>query len=520
MGNRIKLVSSKAYKESDDREGLGVIKVHSGAPTKVKAEDADGDNLVLDWVISTSVVDREQDTIAVDGWHLDNFRKGGSVIWAHDYKFPLTNIATPSAVRVEGDKLKSRARYTPKDLNPFGFMQYRLAAEGFLKSCSVGLRIIKSVDNNERGGWWPMDILEQELLEFSHAPVAANPEALVEATQRGIDVLPFRAWTEFQLDGEGALVVPRAYLESLHKAIPGGAKVFDMGAAKAKAPALPDLGLELGIDGADLLELLADEPTEPEPTADSSEPVIEYTSRACPDCIGRGLTKATEGGTREKCGTCQGTGNMPTNYDDIEAARKADEEEDEEHKDEGPICSHCGSTSLQLAAALEKLNAALKTVSGESAPDDAQDDEGERLPVPGLRRAVLPITWPLIRQAFGMPAGLKLVGCQVDPMTDTLVLFIDGDCLEEVGPDKDPPFVHAEFQFSPDLDEELEDGTVARTLRALWRQGDETLGDARIKMRVHKSGAVDYTDYTADEETALDILDPNEDQDTMIEFED
>ena len=537
MADRIKLVSAKAYKDTaeDDRAGLGILKVTACTPTKVKAEDADGDDLVLDWVISTGTVDREQDTIALDGWELDNFRKGGSVLWAHDYRFPLTVIARPSAVRVEGMALRSRAHYTPKDLNPFGFMQYQLARDGFLRASSVGLRIITCVENQERGGWWPLDIMTQELLEWSHVPVPANPEALVEATQRGIDVVPFRAWTEFQLDGEGPLLVPFSYLETLHKAIPGGAKTFDMGSAKA-----PDLGLELGIDGAGLLELLSEEAPAAEP---EEEPSIEFTSRACPDCGGAGSIKTGKPGepaAREKCDTCRGTGDMPKNYDEIVAARKAAEDDDEHHggsddeeehpkaddeddEHHGAVCGNCGSMVGDLAASLEEVSAALKALQAERAPEvdeDAQDDDpGEPLPVPGLRRAVLPITWSLVREAFGMPDGLDLVGCHVDPMTDTLVLFVDGECLQEIGPEETPPFVRADFEFFPDLDELLEDGTTLRTLRASWAQGEKNLADAKLRIRVHKSGAVDYTDGEAGGEPGIVILDPDEDQEPTLEIE-
>lgn len=527
MADRIKLVSAKTYKEAtpEDREALGVIKATPCTPVQVKAEDADGDDLVLDWVISTGTVDREQDTIALEGWELDNFRKGGSVLWAHDYRFPLTVIAKPSAVRVEGAALRSRAHYTPKDLNPFGFMQYQLARDGFLRASSVGLRIITCVENHDRGGWYPLDILTQELLEWSHVPVPANPEALVDATQRGIDVEPFRAWTEFQLDGEGTLIVPRSYLENLHKAIPGGAKVFDMGSAKA-----PDLGLELALGEHDLITQVLDVIENP-----PEEPVIEFTSRACPDCKGAGSNKTEDGKAREKCDTCRGTGDMPKNYDEIvaarEAASKADDDEehpkgddDDHHEGEaGPICGNCGSTIAQLSAALDEMSEALMALKAERVPDvddAAQDDDpGEPLPIPGLRRAVLPITWPLIRQAFGMPEDLDLVGCQVDPMSDTLVLFVDGECLQEVGPDDPPPFVRAEFEFFPDLDEKLEDGTLSRTLRATWAQGDKALAETKMRIRVHKTGAVDYTDGETGEEPGIMILDPDEDQDPVIEIE-
>ena len=156
------------------------------------------DDRVLTFTISSQVVDREGDTIAVDGWDIDNFIRGGSVLWGHLHTEPA--IAKPLHTWVDDGKLKSTAQFTPKDLNPFGYMIYQLAAEGYQRATSVGFRAKKYAENAERGGWYPIDFLEQELTEWSVVNVPANPEALIDARGLGIDLRPMREFAERALD--------------------------------------------------------------------------------------------------------------------------------------------------------------------------------------------------------------------------------------------------------------------------------------------------------------------------------
>jgi hypothetical protein len=48
--------------------------IHKGFVAEITKAAGD-DNRMLDFVISTATVDRMGDTIAVDGWQLDNFKK-------------------------------------------------------------------------------------------------------------------------------------------------------------------------------------------------------------------------------------------------------------------------------------------------------------------------------------------------------------------------------------------------------------------------------------------------------------
>jgi hypothetical protein len=65
----------------------------------------------LTFTISTSSVDRMGDTIKVDGWKLEQYRKNPVVLWAHDAS--LLPLAKATKVWTEGQKLKSIAEFTP-----------------------------------------------------------------------------------------------------------------------------------------------------------------------------------------------------------------------------------------------------------------------------------------------------------------------------------------------------------------------------------------------------------------------
>lgn len=183
----------------------------------IKVEGSNQLDGILKFAISTISVDRDGDTIDPNGWKLENYKKNPVVLWAHDYDEPP--VAKSTSVFVENGALKSIAQFTPQDLNPFGWMCYRMYKEGYLSATSVGFMPMKYQDA-DRPGWMPMDFLEQELLEYSCVPVPANPEALVEARSvKGIDTTPLLQWAEKTLDGhygERGLWMPRKTVEDIY----------------------------------------------------------------------------------------------------------------------------------------------------------------------------------------------------------------------------------------------------------------------------------------------------------------
>lgn len=195
-------VDSKKFKEADDKANLTVYKDFT------LEEVNEVEDLVLEFVISTGTVDRDADTINPNGWKLDAYNKNPVVLFAHDYNSPP--VATALATWVEDGKLKSRAKFTPKEVYPFGYMVYQLYKNGFMKATSVGFKPIKwKYSENRDGG---IDFEEQELLEWSCVPVPSNPEALIVASTKGIDIEPMKKWAEriLQYD-KGAITYGQAH---------------------------------------------------------------------------------------------------------------------------------------------------------------------------------------------------------------------------------------------------------------------------------------------------------------------
>jgi HK97 family phage prohead protease len=221
-------------------------------------EKAPDQELALDFAISTQAVDRDQDTVAVAGWDVANFLKNPVVLWAHNYdSFP---VARALSVTQTANALKSRALFMSKELqathpSAFGYTVYQLYVEQFLNAVSVGFIPKKyvMVNDAEAGRQWGYDMLEQELLEYSCVPVPSNPEALVEARGKGIDVTPVREWAERFLQGEQGegFWAPRDLVERTFYVISGkGASVLvNRGAKPAK-----DAGDEPAHDPAQIMQ--------------------------------------------------------------------------------------------------------------------------------------------------------------------------------------------------------------------------------------------------------------------------
>lgn len=181
-------------------------------PLSVVKSDGEKDRL-LTFTISTGAVDRDRDTIAVEGWVLDNYLANPVVLWAHCYREPPVGKA--EAVVKAAGALKATARFATAEEYPFADTIYRLLLGGYLRAVSVGFAPAKSVFNEERIGW---DFLEQELREFSVVPVPSNPEALLDAKADGVDIAPLRKWCEQVLDSmEPGLWIPRAAAERVLK---------------------------------------------------------------------------------------------------------------------------------------------------------------------------------------------------------------------------------------------------------------------------------------------------------------
>lgn len=179
-------VFQKAFEES---EGQTVLPVYKYFTPTVKMPEKEGGDLTF--VISNPGVDRDNDTIAMDGWNLKNYKKNPVVMWGHDYSLPP--IGRSKRLSVKGEDLISVPEFVPKEIFPFAGMVKELVHGGWVKAASVGFVGETVAWNEKRGGF---DFQKQELLEYSIVPIPSNPDALAEAKGAGVDLSPMVKWAE------------------------------------------------------------------------------------------------------------------------------------------------------------------------------------------------------------------------------------------------------------------------------------------------------------------------------------
>jgi HK97 family phage prohead protease len=157
-------------------------KIIRALDTEVRA--LEGNARSFEFTISTASVDRYGDTVAVDGWKLENFRKNPVVLWMHNNS--MLPVAAASHIRVEEGKLKARATFEAEGLIAFNDHVFRMLTTSMLRATSVGFLPLKYAFVDDPTRRFGIDFHEQELLEFSIVTVPANPEALSE----GRDFVP------------------------------------------------------------------------------------------------------------------------------------------------------------------------------------------------------------------------------------------------------------------------------------------------------------------------------------------
>lgn len=179
-------------------------------PDQIKAEGS-ADSRRLTFTISTGAVDRDRDTLAVEGWDLQSYLANPVLLWAHDADEPP--IGKALAVVKRGSALHATFEFCPPEINPFADTIYKMLLGGYLRATSVGFLPEEWAYNEQRQGF---DFKKQTLLEVSVVPVPSNPQALIDAKAAGIDVEPLRGWAVKTLEGlspEPSVWLPKAYLE-------------------------------------------------------------------------------------------------------------------------------------------------------------------------------------------------------------------------------------------------------------------------------------------------------------------
>jgi HK97 family phage prohead protease len=156
---------------------------------------------VVRFVGTTGVRDRMGDEIPTKGWNFDPYLKNPVVMWGHNYAEPPVGRVTE--IHEKGGKqprIEFDVEFAPGDANPKAEQLFQLTKRGFLNAVSVGFRSLKSewIDTEDeeekkrakeapdaRAG---KEFKKKELLELSLVPVPANPEALIAARQKGLEV--------------------------------------------------------------------------------------------------------------------------------------------------------------------------------------------------------------------------------------------------------------------------------------------------------------------------------------------
>ena len=152
----------------------------NAAGSHTRHSPADGipsEGAPLTVVASTDDADRHGDTVALDGWQLDNYRRNPVLLWAHDYGQPP--IGRASEVWRDGHALVARMEFAP---TRFAQEVEGLYRQGYQRAVSVGFRPVRFEERRDprTGALLGIRFLEQELLEISAVPVPANGAALLQ----------------------------------------------------------------------------------------------------------------------------------------------------------------------------------------------------------------------------------------------------------------------------------------------------------------------------------------------------
>jgi hypothetical protein len=176
------------------------------------------------FIISTEAVDRDGDTLALDGWDLADYKNNPVILFDHN---PTCPIGKSLSVFVEDDALRAVAWFIEKDALPDNVPDiFKLIEADVLRTASVTflpLEFTQALDRASNSPWGipPMNFKRQKLLEWSVVSVPSNQEALRQAKSlKGVDWRGYNQWIERSLD-EAAypLAAPRVEYEKTHAVV-------------------------------------------------------------------------------------------------------------------------------------------------------------------------------------------------------------------------------------------------------------------------------------------------------------
>ncbi len=178
-----------------------------------------------EFIASTADIDRDMESIDVNGWDLKNFKKNPVILYGHNYT--SLPIGKATKIGVKDGKLMNVVEFPPEGTYEFADIVQRLVDTGYLKTQSVGFIPKKwddaELDNDEDSKKIKprRTYTKQELLEISIVPVPSNPNALRNAVDNGIiTAKQFKAITEPATQEAQTLSTKDIVLPDLTSAIP------------------------------------------------------------------------------------------------------------------------------------------------------------------------------------------------------------------------------------------------------------------------------------------------------------
>lgn len=124
---------------------------------------------VLEAIITTSSLDRYNESIDAEGIDTSAYMNNPVVLYGHDYE----GLPIGKTLKLTGTKKKWTARFQLAiEEYPFAATVYAMVKAGYLNAVSIG-GLVREWSEDYR------TILKLEMVEFSVVPVPANPEALI-----------------------------------------------------------------------------------------------------------------------------------------------------------------------------------------------------------------------------------------------------------------------------------------------------------------------------------------------------
>lgn len=157
------------------------VKLHLGFDA---AKTKDLGNGTIEAVITTSSVDRYNESITTSGIDTTAYMGNPVVLYGHDYEgLPIGKTLKLNQMK---NKIKATFQLAVDDY-PFAATVYAMIKSGYLNAVSIGGRVRE----------WSEDyktILQMEMVEFSVVAVPANPEALI--TGRAFEDAIGKSWED------------------------------------------------------------------------------------------------------------------------------------------------------------------------------------------------------------------------------------------------------------------------------------------------------------------------------------